>query len=110
MIRPSRLRRVLGTVLAIALIASVPVSSAVAKKPKAPVDIQILGLNDYHGQLEVVPPLASSGGRIGFLTDLNPDPNLTNNACLPATCVAAGGTEYLATHVANLKEIGRAHV
>ena len=103
MIRPSRLRRVLGTVLAIALIASVPVSSAVAKKPKAPVDIQILGLNDYHGQLEVVPPLASSGGRIGFLTDLNPDPTVTNNACLPATCVAAGGTEYLATHVANLK-------
>ena len=32
------------------------------------VDIQILGLNDFHGQLEVVTPIASSAGRIGALT------------------------------------------
>ena len=43
-------------------------------------EIQILGLNDFHGNLE---PPAGSGGRIGA----------TN----------AGGVEYLATHVRNLE-------
>ena len=43
-------------------------------------EIQILGLNDFHGQLEEP---AGSGGRIG-----------TTNA---------GGVEYLATHVRNLR-------
>ncbi len=64
--------------------------------------VQILGLNDYHGQLEVVDPVVSSAGRIGALTDLDPGPG-TNIVCLPANCIGAGGTEYLATHVANLK-------
>ena len=44
--------------------------------------------------------MASSAGRIGFLTDTNPDAAVTNNQCLPGSCVAAGGVEYLATHVA----------
>ncbi len=43
-------------------------------------EVQILGLNDFHGALE---PPAGSGGRIGA----------TN----------AGGVEYLATHIANLE-------
>ena len=66
--------------------------------------VQILGLNDYHGQLEVVSPTTSSAGRIGALTDHRPrSGSCTTLECLPATCVPAGGTEYLATHVAALK-------
>ncbi len=56
--------------------------------------IQILGLNDFHGQLEVVSPTASSSGRIGALT---------GGQCLAPACVPAGGVEYLATHVRNLR-------
>ncbi len=85
-----------------ALLAFTPTVSAKKppKPPKPPVSIQILGLNDFHGQLEVVNPIASSGGRIGPLTrdvaepDLRPDPPL---------CYPAGGVEYLATHVENLR-------
>lgn len=44
--------------------------------------VQILALNDFHGQLEPVPS-SSSGGRIGS--------------------TAAGGVEYLATHVRQLR-------
>jgi 5'-nucleotidase len=49
-------------------------------KPRPPVHVQILGINDFHGQLQ---PASGSNGRIG-----------TTNA---------GGAEYLATHVANLR-------
>jgi 5'-nucleotidase len=56
---------------------------AQAKPVKArTTNIQILGLNDFHGQLEPVPS-TSSGGRIGN--------------------TAAGGAEYLATHVEQLR-------
>ena len=34
------------------------------RRPEPPINIQILGLNDFHGQLEVVPATASSAGRI----------------------------------------------
>src|SRR5262245_38647484 len=47
--------------------------------PTGPVAVQILAVNDFHGNLE---PPAGSSGRIG--------------------AVAAGGAEYLATHIANL--------
>ncbi|HET6954617.1 MAG TPA: bifunctional metallophosphatase/5'-nucleotidase [Acidimicrobiales bacterium] len=47
---------------------------------QGPVQVQILGLNDFHGNLE---PPAGSSGRIGT--------------------VNAGGAEYLATHVAQLE-------
>jgi 5'-nucleotidase len=56
--------------------------------------IQILALNDFHGQLEVVDPVTSSGGRIG---------SLTSGACTAPNCVPAGGVEYLATHVRALR-------
>lgn len=103
MTRPTRIRPVVGAALAALLILTAIVPAAIGKNPKPPVDIQILALNDYHGQLQVVPALSSSGGRIGFLTDVNPDPLVTNNQCVLPTCVPAGGTEYLATHVAALK-------
>ena len=55
------------------------------------VNVQVLGLNDFHGNLE---PPTGSGGRIG---------SLTNNQCVAPTCYLAGGAEYLATHVRNLR-------
>ena len=109
MTRTPSLRRLIVPFVVGALALSTIVPTAIAndpspnKKPKEPVSVQILGLNDYHGQLEVVAPTASSSGRIGALTDTNPDPLITTLECLPANCVAAGGTEYLATHVAALK-------
>jgi 5'-nucleotidase len=72
-------------------------SSKAAEKAKT-TSIQILGLNDFHGQLEVVPPVSSSGGRIGPLAGTFP-----NQHCTPPACIPAGGVEYLATHVENLR-------
>jgi 5'-nucleotidase len=54
-------------------------------------EIQILGLNDFHGNLE---PPTGSGGRIGALT---------GGACVAPACHLAGGVEYLATHVRQLR-------
>jgi len=63
-------------------------------------EVQILGLNDFHGNLE---PPAGSGGRIGALTDIDPGPG-TNLQCVEPTCYLAGGIEYLATHVRELEK------
>jgi 5'-nucleotidase len=67
--------------LAAALPAQADPPAGKASKAKT-TEIQVLGLNDFHGQLEPVPS-TSSGGRIG--------------------ATPAGGAEYLATHVAALK-------
>jgi 5'-nucleotidase len=93
-------RRLIAVGVSLLLLLTVA-GSAAAAKPTRTTDIQILGLNDFHGQLEVVNPVASSGGRIGFLTDIDPGPG-TNNQCL-ADCIPAGGVEYLATHVRDLR-------
>ena len=59
-------------------------------KPSGTVNVQLLALNDFHGNLE--PPTSSSG-------------------CVPAVSgcpapnVVAGGAEYLATHIANLRAL-----
>jgi 5'-nucleotidase len=73
--------------------------------PSRFVDIQILGLNDFHGQLQVVPPTSSSAGRIGFLTPSQPAPPAPpiQQFCVAPTCVPAGGVEYLATHIRDLR-------
>lgn len=70
-----------ATVVAIALLiaAMAPAAIAVNGGP-ATVDVQLLAINDFHGNLE---PPAGSSGRIG--------------------AVNAGGVEYLATHVRNLE-------
>jgi 5'-nucleotidase len=99
--RAPRTRRLIALASAAMLIMTIAAPTT-ASGPK-PVDIQILALNDYHGQLEPIDPQASSGGRIGFLTDTDGNPS-TPGECLPATCVAAGGTEYLATHVKELRK------
>jgi 5'-nucleotidase len=64
----------LATVMVTALIGT---AGAV---PSGTVDVQILAVNDFHGNLE---PPAGSSGRIGTVT--------------------AGGVEYLATHIDNLR-------
>jgi len=67
-------------------------------------DVQLLAINDFHGQLEAGVPTASSGFRVGNLTDIDPSPTVTNLQCIAPTCVPAGGAEYLATHVRDLAE------
>jgi len=56
--------------------------SLVIAAPPGTVDVQILAVNDFHGNLE---PPSGSSGRIGT--------------------VNAGGVEYLATHIANLRAL-----
>jgi len=66
--------------LFVALALLMVTAASVAAKPSGTVDVQILAVNDFHGNL--LPPSGSSG-RIGS----------TN----------AGGVEYLATHINNLR-------
>lgn len=95
-----RLRAALVLFLGLAVGFGAPIASANApddgnaSNRAKTTEIQILGLNDFHGQLEVVPPTASSSGRIG---------SLTAGACVAPACIPAGGVEYLATHVRNLR-------
>ncbi len=77
---------VLAVAIAIVPVAGAKVDAGDRASQAAPnaqtTEIQILGLNDFHGQLEFV-PATSSGGRIG--------------------ATAAGGVDWLATHVRNLR-------
>jgi 5'-nucleotidase len=63
----------LAAALVLALVAG-PLGAAAG--PRGTVDVQVLGINDFHGNLE---PPAGSSGRIGSID--------------------AGGVEYLATHI-----------
>ena len=93
-------------ILLLTMMPSMAMAHGRKPKPKPPVEIQILGLNDFHGQLEVVDPLASSGGRIGSLQGTSPN-QTCDPTILPQTCVPAGGVEYLATHIRNLSATNR---
>jgi 5'-nucleotidase len=71
-----------GTVL-VALALMLPAAVSAAKPPgtpPGPTDVQLLAINDFHGNLQ---PPSGSGGRVGA----------TN----------AGGVEYLATHIKALE-------
>ena len=76
--------------LIIMLVLLVTTVGTAGAKPAGTVSVQILALNDFHGNLE--PPTSSSG-------------------CVPAVsgCPApntvAGGVEYLATHISNLRAL-----
>jgi 5'-nucleotidase len=99
-IRTPSLRRLFAILTAITLLLAMTTPTVIAKASK-PQDIQILALNDFHGQLEVVNPIASSGGRIGSLQGPR-----GSETCIPGgspNCIPAGGVEYLATHVRALK-------
>ena len=69
------------SLVAILVLLLVSVISAGAK-PSGTVNVQILALNDFHGNL--LPP-AGSSGRVGTID--------------------AGGVEYLATHISNLRAL-----
>lgn len=75
----NRIRAVAAALAALSLLLLQFAGCALATRPDT-VDIQILAINDFHGNLE--PPTGSSG-RIGD--------------------VSAGGVEYLATHIDRLR-------
>jgi 5'-nucleotidase len=64
----------------IALAVLLSAFASIAAAPPGSVDVQILALNDFHGNLQ---PPSGSSGRIGTID--------------------AGGAEYLATHINNLR-------
>lgn len=93
--RGRALRRVvlpLAMIVAMVPVLSAPATERSVKKAKTSnkVNLQILSLNDFHGNLE---PPSGSSGRVTL-----PD----------ATTVDAGGAEYLATHIKSLQE-GQEH-
>lgn len=73
--------RVLWFVLVLAVVLSITVAS-VGAQATGTVNVQILALNDFHGNLQ---PPSGSSGRVGT--------------------VDAGGVEYLATHINNLRAL-----
>lgn len=81
-----RRRMLLVAVVAALAIALVP--AATIAKPAKPVHVQLLAINDFHGNLE--PPSGSSG-----LVRTSNGP--------PVVTVSAGGVEYLATHISQLE-------
>ncbi|HEY1409573.1 MAG TPA: bifunctional metallophosphatase/5'-nucleotidase [Promineifilum sp.] len=85
-----KLRRYFSLFLLLALVlivAVVPVSAVT----KHHVNVQILALNDFHGNLQ---PPSGSSGRVIIVDNPSPTPDVT---------VDAGGVEYLSTHVAALR-------
>lgn len=74
--------RVISMLVVLTLLLSVAVISVGAKPSPKFVNVQILALNDFHGNL--LPPTGSSG-RVGTID--------------------AGGVEYLATHINNLRAL-----
>lgn len=66
------------------IILLVAIFTPVEAAPSGTVDVQILALNDFHGNLE---PPSGSAGRIGSID--------------------AGGVEFLATHINQLREANR---
>lgn len=87
-----RTKRLIGAGAAAAVaigVAVATVPSALAESDST-IDIQLLAINDFHGNLE--PPEGSSG----VVTYLDDDGNEVE--------VEAGGAEYLATHLAQARE------
>lgn len=80
-----RRRALLATVAGAALLLGSQAGPADAKPKPPPVDLQILSFNDYHGHLE--PPTGSDGN---ITTKTGP--------------VLAGGSEYLTTHLRDLRQ------
>jgi 5'-nucleotidase len=77
--RPMKNRNIFLVLIALMLVSALLLTPASAKQPST-VNVQILAVNDFHGNLE---PPAGSSGRIGTIN--------------------AGGAEYLATHINNLR-------
>jgi 5'-nucleotidase len=76
-------------VLVLAMLLVGVISAAAA--PKRTVEVQILAVNDFHGNLE---PPSGSSGRV-------------TTSFSPVTTVDAGGVEFLATHIDMLRATNR---
>lgn len=89
----SKIRRFvpLFALLALALVLAIAIAPASAQQRGRSITIQILAVNDFHGNL--VPPSGSSG-RVTLVDNPSPTPDVT---------VDAGGVEYLATHLKALE-------
>jgi len=75
-----------------------PAGALAAQPPTTPpraVNVQLLAINDFHGNLQ---PPSGSSGRVGSAAD---DTACTNAG--PATCVLAGGAAYLADDIKDLE-------
>jgi 5'-nucleotidase len=92
-----RLTVALATVATVTLVAALPsvASHAAAKPLPNRFDLQLLALNDFHGNLE---PPSGSSGRIGVLTGTFP-----NQVCVAPTCYLAGGAAFLAGKLKELR-------
>ena len=85
----SKLRRLVPLFVLLALVVALVIAIAPASAAKGGVvKVQILAVNDFHGNLA---PPAGSSGRVTTATGT----------------VDAGGVEYLATHIANLRATNR---
>jgi 5'-nucleotidase len=84
--------RILVLILAAALVAAAPAHAQKRKRDRPPdaVEVQLLGINDFHGHLE-----ADTPGTV------------TRRLRPTEVRVPAGGAEYLATHVRRLKRRNR---
>lgn len=78
---PMKNKKIFSVLLLLLLLSTLVFSNASAKRATT-VNVQILAVNDFHGNLE---PPAGSSGRIGTIN--------------------AGGAEYLATHINNLRAL-----
>ena len=83
--------------IALVAVALIAPSAAIAKPKPAPadkVDVQLLAINDFHGNLE---PPGGSGGRVGSAAN--------DAACVAAApnCFLAGGVAYLADDIKDLE-------
>src|SRR3990172_1898579 len=84
------MKKVLFVPVLVLILAISPMAIPAGAKPAGNVNVQILAVNDFHGNL--IPPTSSSG-------------------CVPAVSqcpvpnVPAGGVEYLATHISNLRAL-----
>lgn len=87
----SKLRRLIPVFALLALVVVLVMAIApVSAQKKGTINVQILAVNDFHGNL--LPPSGSSG-RV----------QTSPIGVLPVTTVDAGGVEYLATHIENLR-------
>jgi len=85
--------------VAVALSASTALATPAKHRPKAKTtEIQLLSFNDLHGNLE--PPTGSSGR---VTTGYVETPTAAGGFAATAATLDAGGTEYLATHLARAR-------
>jgi 5'-nucleotidase len=95
--RSGRRRRLTLAIAVLATISLVVPAGALGRKPSTnpphAVNVQLLAINDFHGNLE---PPSGSGGRVGSAAN--------DQACIDApNCDLAGGVAYLADDVKDLE-------